>query len=73
MKSTRHVDIKTQAVAPESGVKPVVPCGARLEAPWATSIPEPDIVVAFPLETVSPGVFRLLFSVKCIGIFPRKK
>jgi hypothetical protein len=80
MKSTRHVDIKTQAVAPESGVKPVVPCGARLEARWARSIPELDIVVAFPPSKQFAFLiyFVLMFwssaffkKEKCLGIFPK--
>ena len=40
--STRHVDARTQAVSPELVVLPVKGAMAKLEAAWATRIPEPD-------------------------------
>ena len=43
--STRHVDAKTQAVSPESGRVPGKNVVAKLEAAWATRIPEPDMCV----------------------------
>ena len=38
--STRHVDARTQAVSPELVVLPVKGNVAKLEAAWATRIPE---------------------------------